>query len=181
MILPAYLRHANQGHFVDTGDTWAARRVTNTTCSPKCSICLLLNRAATAMLAHWPGCTWSRLGPILNGEDHQLVWDISCTIAAGAVKGTVDNQTGGFHLTNAPRFRHQQHSLKKPHRTSLRRGLFENCLCWHGSPGTLRRLSAGDSPPTSCRGYLFVDQLLLEHFTPPIRCAGNALSQSLHC
>jgi len=60
------------------------------------------NRAATAMLAHWPGCARSGLGLNLFSQGAQLVWDISCATAAGVVKGTVDNQTGGFHLMNGP-------------------------------------------------------------------------------
>ncbi len=60
------------------------------------------NRAATAMLAHWPSCARSGLGLYLFSQGAQLVWDISCTTAAGVVKGTVDNQTGGFQLTNGP-------------------------------------------------------------------------------
>jgi hypothetical protein len=60
------------------------------------------NRAATAMLAHWPGCARSGLGLNLFGQDAQLVWDITCSTAAGVVKGTMDNQTGVFHLTNGP-------------------------------------------------------------------------------
>ncbi len=60
------------------------------------------NRAATAMLAAWPGCARSGLGLYLFGKDGQLMWDISCSTAAGVVKGSMDNQTGVFQRTDGP-------------------------------------------------------------------------------
>lgn len=59
-------------------------------------------RAATAMLAAWPGCTRSGLGLDLFGKDGQLMWDMSCRTSVGVVKGNMDNQTGVFQRTDGP-------------------------------------------------------------------------------